>query len=442
MATDLYSILPPDVALQQQQSNRQQEMAKALLAQGMQQNANPAGQMVSGRYVPNSFFQNLQGPVNQMLGAYMSNKGDEQAQKTAQALRDYYKQEATDFAKDVKANPEEAYIKYSTAYNPVIAKTATERLTRGQKWEKIDKLDNRGNTVTYMMDVNSPNPESTLRMVGVSKPAISPEAAARMNWEGIPYGGGVSSGGQMPTNQMQSRNMPVVGGQMPVGNQIPVNGQQIGGQTPTQNLNLQGAGLMPPLITAGMSPKDVQAAKNTYAQDLQTNIKNAYDVHKVAADIEKVLPQAHGSGIGNIVGGVQNFIGIESNKNAADAELKIMADKLLKAVPRFSGPQSDKDVESYKEAAGAIGNAGLPMNVRLAALERIKQMNSPYAPNLDWTSQAPITTKQTFLSGEKQLAPDEFKATLKDQDKEAFDWARKNPTDPRAKQIKERLGIR
>ena len=87
MATDIYSNLPPELAMQQQQLNRQQEMAKALLAQGAQQNAAPAGQMVSGRYVPNSFFQNLQGPVNQMVGAYLQNKGDENALKLAEQLR-------------------------------------------------------------------------------------------------------------------------------------------------------------------------------------------------------------------------------------------------------------------------------------------------------------------------------------------------------------------
>jgi hypothetical protein len=104
------------------------------------------------------------------------------------------------------------------------------------------------------------------------------------------------------------------------------------------------------------------------------------------------LPKAHGSGIGNIIGGAQNFVGIESNKNAADAELKVMSDKLLKAVPRFSGPQSDKDVQSYKEAAGSIGDASLPMNVRMAALNTIKNLNKPYAPNLNWDSQAPTSS--------------------------------------------------
>jgi hypothetical protein len=87
MSQDLYSNLPPEIVLQQQKLNRQQEMAKALLAQGAQQNAGSAGQMVSGHYVPNSFFQNLQGPVNQLLGAYLAKQSDVKATELAEALR-------------------------------------------------------------------------------------------------------------------------------------------------------------------------------------------------------------------------------------------------------------------------------------------------------------------------------------------------------------------
>ena len=65
--------LPPEFALQQQQLNRQQQMAQLLLQQGSQPQA--AGQMVSGRYVPNSFFQNLQPVANMLVGAYMAKKG-------------------------------------------------------------------------------------------------------------------------------------------------------------------------------------------------------------------------------------------------------------------------------------------------------------------------------------------------------------------------------
>jgi hypothetical protein len=83
---DIYSNLPPEVVLQQQQLNRQQKMAEMLLAQGAQPQA--AGQMVSGRYVPNSFFQNLQPVANMLVGAYMAKKGDEKSIELAQKLRE------------------------------------------------------------------------------------------------------------------------------------------------------------------------------------------------------------------------------------------------------------------------------------------------------------------------------------------------------------------
>lgn len=82
---DLFGTLPPELALEQQRLNRQQKMAELLMAQGSQPQA--SGQMVSGRFVPNSFFQNLQGPVNMMLGAYMANRGDKAALDLAQRLR-------------------------------------------------------------------------------------------------------------------------------------------------------------------------------------------------------------------------------------------------------------------------------------------------------------------------------------------------------------------
>ena len=82
---DIYSNLPPEVVLQQQQLNRQQKMAEMLLAQGAQPQA--AGQMVSGRHVPNSFFQNLQPVANMLVGAYIAKKGDEKATELAEALR-------------------------------------------------------------------------------------------------------------------------------------------------------------------------------------------------------------------------------------------------------------------------------------------------------------------------------------------------------------------
>jgi hypothetical protein len=40
---------------------------------------------------------------------------------------------------------------------------------------------------------------------------------------------------------------------------------------------------------------------------------------------------------------------------------------VLKMVPRFEGPQSDKDTQSYKEAAGQLADSTLPREIRKEA---------------------------------------------------------------------------
>lgn len=79
----LQSQLPPDLLAAQQQLNRQQQMAQML----MQQNQQPQGQMISGRYVAPSFFQQLAPVANQLTGAYLAKQGDTQAAKLAEQLR-------------------------------------------------------------------------------------------------------------------------------------------------------------------------------------------------------------------------------------------------------------------------------------------------------------------------------------------------------------------
>ena len=76
--------LPPELFEQQQQLNRQQQMAQALMQQGQQM---PQGQMVSGRYVAPSFFQNILPLAQMYAGTRMAEKGDKKAVELAQALR-------------------------------------------------------------------------------------------------------------------------------------------------------------------------------------------------------------------------------------------------------------------------------------------------------------------------------------------------------------------
>jgi hypothetical protein len=47
---------------------------------------------------------------------------------------------------------------------------------------------------------------------------------------------------------------------------------------------------------------------------------------------------------------------------------------VLKMVPRFEGPQSDKDTRTYKEAAGQLADATLPTEIRQQAAKEIVRL--------------------------------------------------------------------
>jgi hypothetical protein len=98
--------LNPEQLLQQQQILRQQKMAEMLLQQGQQQ---PQAQMVGGRYVAPSIFQNLAGLANQ----YVGQKGIERAEQAqidlAKAIRQGDIAATADFMKTKQGTPAEMF---------------------------------------------------------------------------------------------------------------------------------------------------------------------------------------------------------------------------------------------------------------------------------------------------------------------------------------------
>lgn len=82
---DAMGNMSPEEYAQQQLLTRQQQMATLLMQQGTQNQ--PQGQMVSGRYVPTSFFQNLVPIANIAAGKYVGEKADTEQAKLAAAIR-------------------------------------------------------------------------------------------------------------------------------------------------------------------------------------------------------------------------------------------------------------------------------------------------------------------------------------------------------------------
>jgi len=237
MAINLTGGLPPEILGEQQALNRQQQMAQMLMQQGQQM---PQGQMVSGRYVAPSFFQNI-APLAQMYaGQKLAEKGDKKALDLASALRTRYADELSQYQNLLNPKQSElagptptgaplmtqnvpdrqaANLFAATAYNPALQALGMKKLTEGPKWEKAELPNPDGSVRKGWVDYNAANPLATF-VEGGTKPAFTSLEAARFQYDTgmrLPTG---APAGNMPTGapmNMPTGGMPVQAG-MPAGN--------------------------------------------------------------------------------------------------------------------------------------------------------------------------------------------------------------------------------
>ena len=113
---------------------------------------------------------------------------------------------------------------------------------------------------------------------------------------------------------------------------------------------------------------------------------------------QKPLPTA--SGAGSIVDYLGNIVGVAPRGQNEAKRLEVVAGILTSKVPRMEGPQSDKDVELYKKMAGDVGNSGLPISTRLAALDTMQKLFSKYerfnAPAANQQTQSPQSNQRRY----------------------------------------------
>jgi hypothetical protein len=133
--------------------------------------------------------------------------------------------------------------------------------------------------------------------------------------------------------------------------------------------------LVPPDQAVGMTPATAFAEKTAedkakINRDLNTAIRNLEAVVKPGGLLEK----STGSGLGRMVDASAGFFGEATPGAVAGAQLAPIADMVLKMVPRFEGPQSNKDVDSYLAAAGKLADTGLPNEIRKGAAKTILKL--------------------------------------------------------------------
>jgi len=490
--------LPPEILQQQQALNRQQKMAELLMQQGQSM---PSGQMVSGRYVAPSFFQYAAPLAQTYVGQSLAEKGDKAQADLAKALRQQYANEVqqyqtllrgqeatpekyiemagpfgemvgqnnTDIPMPVaytpakaaiQADPQAANLFGSTAYNPVLQRFATEEMFKKPKWVKAEYTDEKTGKVRQgVYDENSSDPIGSFRVGGV-KPEMTPYEQANIRIrtaeladKGI--GVNLSIGGQQS-------NMPQGGTMLPVQGGMPQGGGQAGQTTlpvASADAKFTPATLPKYEYDPSMSPADNRAAQVDFNKKLRTNISNAKDSFGLLSTVADTLSsnQPSSGGLQNVATTVGEFVGFGGKASQADATLKILGERLTAQVPRFEGPQSDKDTASYRTAAGDVGNANKPIATRIAAVQTMIELNKKYYPNGDWDSidiAGPVNRRYNpylptvaqdigrAVTGEKSsYSPQEFRKTLNPQDQSAFDFVRRNPNHKDTPAIKKVLGI-
>lgn len=125
-----------------------------------------------------------------------------------------------------------------------------------------------------------------------------------------------------------------------------------------------------PVTMGGQAvPGEVPAKQQMAAQKTLPNLDAA----------DKLIDQATGSYIGAGVDATARAFGSAPAGAEAIAKLRVLEGQIMMSQPRMEGPQSDKDVQLYRQMAGQIGDPTVPRDVKKAALATIRDIQTRYA---------------------------------------------------------------
>lgn len=116
------------------------------------------------------------------------------------------------------------------------------------------------------------------------------------------------------------------------------------------------------------------------AEDEKTKVNKAGDMLSVANRAKSILSEGPtGSPLGVARDYALGAFGASTQAGEKAQELRTLSGWLVANVPRMEGPQSNFDVQNYKEMAGDVGNPMLPISRRMAALDEVIRLQNKYA---------------------------------------------------------------
>ena len=117
---------------------------------------------------------------------------------------------------------------------------------------------------------------------------------------------------------------------------------------------------------------------NAQSPEAQQKITDAGSVLGLVSAAEPLLQGATGSAVGALRDTALSVFGKDTDASKQAAQLKVIGGQLVSKMPKMSGPQSDKDVQLYREMAGQIGDPSVTSGNKAAALQTIKALNEKY----------------------------------------------------------------
>lgn len=170
---------------------------------------------------------------------------------------------------------------------------------------------------------------------------------------------------------------------------------------------------------AGAEAGATEAAR-LEARSAATQRREQEQLTRAISELERItergglLERSTGGGLNAIVDRFFDFFNAPTSGAVAIGALQPIADVVTKMVPRFEGPQSNADTQSYREAAGRLADPTVPNETRLAAAREIIRLfrtradqfeTAPGAPSPARTGQPQTQTQTTFREGQIANGP-------------------------------------
>ena len=111
----------------------------------------------------------------------------------------------------------------------------------------------------------------------------------------------------------------------------------------------------------------------------QQRVQDANDAIEILKEAAPLVNKSTSSGFGAGIDYAAALIGKSTEGADTAAKLKVLGGALVSKMPKMSGPQSDKDVLLYKEMAGKLGDPTVPTSQKIAAMNSINELQAKYA---------------------------------------------------------------